>query len=84
MTNPNPIPAGEWGEWDFSLIKNPSATGQEYCFRVVTQNDDEIEYSSYATINISDSVEPVITAFSPDNNFLLPIGTFIINYDFFD
>lgn len=83
-SNPNVIPAGEWGEWDFSIEDNTGTTGIQYCFRVRTQNDDEIEYSSYARIDTSDGVSPSITDFSPDVDSLLPIWTFEVTYDFND
>jgi len=84
VTNPSSIPVGQWGEWDFSLIKNPAATGDEYCFRVLTQNDDEIEYSSHAMINTSDTVAPVVSSYSPSDDFLFPIGNFELEYTFSD
>ncbi len=84
VTNPNPIPAWEWGERDFSLIKNSSATWDQYCFRAVTQNDDEIEYSSYALIHTNDSVDPVIQNYSPSDGFLHPIGNLLLSYTISD
>jgi hypothetical protein len=65
VVNPNAVPAGEWGEWDFSLLDNTGLTTMQYCFRVVTQNDDEIEYSSYAKIDTTDIIAPVISSFTP-------------------
>lgn len=56
----------------------------QYCFRVVTQNDDEIEYSSYAKIDTTDADAPTITAFTPDADFLFPIGSFDMTYDYTD
>lgn len=84
VSNPNAIPAWEWGEWDFSLIKNAGATWDEYCFRVVTQTDDEIEYSSYAMINTSDSIDPVINSYTPGSWSLLPVWNFEITYLYSD
>lgn len=83
VTNPNTIPVWEWWEWDFSLIRNTPA-GDQYCFRVVTQNDDEIEYSAHAKIDTSDSVDPVITSFTPSSWSLMPIGNFELDYEFSD
>jgi len=73
VVNPNPIPVGEWWEWDFSLIKNPAAITDQYCFRVLTEANDEIEYSSYAKIDSGDTIDPVITSFTPGSGSLLPI-----------
>lgn len=84
ISNPNPIPAWEWWEWDFSLIKNSGVTEDKYCFRTVTQNDDLIEYSSYAMINTSDNVAPVINSYTPVNWFLFPIWDFVLDYSIFD
>lgn len=84
VSNPNIISVWEWWEWDFSLIKNLAASADEYCFRVVTENDNEIEYSSYAKINTSDNIDPVISSFSPGNDALLPIWNFNLEYSFFD
>jgi len=84
VTNPNPIPVWEWGEWDFSLIKNIPDSSVQYCFRVLTQNDDEIQYSSYAKIDTSDSVNPVISSFTPWSGALLPIWNFDVDYIFSD
>jgi len=84
VLNPNPIPVGEWGEWDFSLIKNTWAAADQYCFRAVTEANDEIEYSEYARIDTSDSVKPIITSYTPGSGSLLPIGNFEIDYQFND
>jgi len=84
VTNPTPIPAWEWGEWDFSLIKNIPDTSVQYCFRVLTQNDDEIQYSSYAKIDTSDSISPNIISFTPGSWSLLPIWNFDVDYVFSD
>ena len=82
--NPTPIPAEEYGEWDFSIIKNTASPIAQYCFRVVTQNGNEISYSRYAQIDTSDSIKPTITSFSPSSNQLLPIGNFLLEYEFND
>jgi hypothetical protein len=82
--NPSPIAAWEYGEWDFSLIKNIVDPTVQYCFRAVTQNDDEISYSSYAQIDTTDAVDPVISSYSPNSGSLLPIGNFNIAYNFTD
>jgi hypothetical protein len=50
----------------------------------VTQNDGEIEYSSYAKINTSDDVAPIISSYTPTDDFLFPIGNFTIEYEFSD
>jgi len=84
VVNPNPIPVGQWWEWDFSLIKNPAATADQYCFRVVTQANDEIEYSKYARIDTSDAIDPVISSFTPSSGALLPIWNFELEYNFSD
>jgi len=84
VDNPNVIPAWEWWEWDFSLIKNVAAPWDEYCFRVVTENNDEIEYSAYAKINTSDSVAPFISSFTPNSWSLMPIGNFVLDYVLWD
>lgn len=84
VVNPNPIPIGQWWEWDFSLIKNPTATADQYCFRVVTQANDEIEYSEYARIDTSDNINPVISSFTPNSGSLLPIWNFELEYIFSD
>jgi hypothetical protein len=84
VVNPNAIPAGEWGEWDFSLLDNTWLTTMQYCFRVLTQNDDEIEYSSYAKIDTTDASIPTISSFTPSSWSLLPIWTFDIDYEFSD
>lgn len=84
VVNPNPIPVGEWGEWDFSLVKNPLATADQYCFRVVTQANNEIEYSAYAKIDSSDIIAPSISSFSPASWSLLPIWNFELEYEYAD
>ena len=83
-SNPNVIPVWEWGEWDFSLIQNVAASGTQYCFRTVTENDDEIEYSSYAMIDTTDNIDPTISSFTPNSWALLPIWNFEIEYEFSD
>ena len=84
LTNPNAIPVHQWAEWDFSLEQESTATWSQYCFRVVTENDSEIEYSSYAIIDTTDTVDPVISSYTPDNDSLFPIWNFEISYNFSD
>ena len=83
-TNPNAIPIWEWWEWDFSLEKNIADPTVQYCFRVLTQFDDEIVYSSYATIDTTDAIDPTISSYSPGSWSLMPIGNFVITYEFED
>lgn len=59
-------------------------SSKNYCFRVVTEDGDEIEYTNYAKIDTTDVVNPVITSYSPDDDFLFPIGNFEISYAFND
>lgn len=84
ISNPNTIPVNQWAEWDFSLRRNTLASGNQYCFRVVTDNDSEIEYSSYAIIDTTDTVLPVINSYTPDTDTLFPIWNFEITYNYSD
>jgi len=83
-TNPNAIPVEQYGEWDFSLMKNTVSPIAQYCFRVVTQNGDDISYSTYARVDTSDAVDPNITSFTPNSDTLFPIGNFAMSYEFND
>ncbi len=83
-TNPNTISSWTYWEWDFSLTKNIWLPSVQYCFRVLTQNDDEISYSSYAKIDTTDAIDPTITSFTPSSWSLLPIWNFTIDYEFND
>lgn len=82
--NLNPIALGEKGEWDFSLLDNTWVSSKQYCFRVVTQDGDEIEYTQYAKIDTTDTISPTIDSFNPASGALLPIWNFEINYTFSD
>jgi hypothetical protein len=62
-----------WTEYDFSISKNVVSAEISYCFRVVTDNDNEIQYSSYAFIDTTDIIDPVISDYSPSDNDLRPI-----------
>lgn len=84
IINPTSIPVWEWWEWDFSLLDNTWVAPIQYCFRVVTQFDDEIEYLAYAKIDTTDAVSPTISSFTPSSWALLPIGNFNIDYLFED
>jgi len=84
LTNPNAIPVNQWAEWDFSLQQNIAASWDQYCFRIVTDNDSEIEYSSYAIIDTTDIIDPIISSYTPNDDSLLPIWSFEIGYNFSD
>lgn len=84
VTNPNSIPMKSWTEYDFSISKNVVSAEISYCFRVVTDNDNEIQYSSYAFIDTTDIIDPVISDYSPSDNDLRPIWDFTISYTYSD
>lgn len=71
-TNPNTVPIGQWGEWDFSLFANNVAADAEYCFRITGRNQP-IHQTVYAQINLQDSNDPIISSFTPGSGALLPI-----------
>lgn len=56
----------------------------EYCLRAVTADDNEIQYSEYIQVDASDVISPVISSYSPEDNFLFPIGNFDMNYTYSD
>jgi 6-phosphogluconolactonase (cycloisomerase 2 family) len=56
FTNPNAIPAGDYGVWDFSLVDNNAPAETHYCFRIV--------YDSGTVLNTY-TVIPVITTSPP-------------------
>jgi len=82
--NSNSIAAWFRGEWDFSIVENGIPALSEYCFRVVSTDDEEIHYGAYAQIDLVDTEDPVISSFTPASWALLPIGNFDITYDYSD
>ena len=53
FTNPNTIPNGDYGIWDFSLVDNGASSGATYCFRIVLDSGDELQmYSVIAELSI--------------------------------
>lgn len=47
VNNPNTIPVGQQGEWDWVIQNNGAAAGTSYCFRMM--NDDGTLLNSYTT-----------------------------------
>ena len=53
FTNPNAIPSGQDGKWDFSLYDNAAPGATDYCFRMVatnSSNNSTITYTQYPQI----------------------------------
>ena len=84
LVNPNSLLAWERWEWDFSIVENWISALSQYCFRVVTGNDQEIYYSEYPLVNFTDLDPPVITSGFPSDNMLVPIGNFDLQYEHTD
>jgi hypothetical protein len=57
FTNPNAIPAGDYGVWEFSLADQGAPAETGYCFRIVSGSGDLLE--SYTVV-------PEITTAPPD------------------
>jgi hypothetical protein len=43
FTNPNAIPLGDYGVWDFSLVDNGAPAETPYCFRIVAGSGDLLQ-----------------------------------------
>ena len=53
FTNPNAIPSGQDGKWDFSLYDNAAPGATAYCFRMVpvnSSNNSTVTYTQYPQI----------------------------------
>jgi hypothetical protein len=59
FTNPNTIPDGDYGIWDFALVDNNASGEARYCFRIV--NSDGSELSTYTVIAELDIPPPTFT-----------------------
>jgi 6-phosphogluconolactonase (cycloisomerase 2 family) len=73
FVNPNTIPNGDYGVWDFSLVNNGALPGNNYCLRIVYGAGDELDsYSvlpeiTIEAVNVAPAaptlIEPVYPAF---------------------
>jgi len=59
FTNPNTIPNGDYGVWDFALVDNNSTAEATYCFRIVDSSGGELQ--SYTVIPELSIPPPFIT-----------------------
>jgi len=59
FTNPNTIPNGDYGVWDFALVDNNSPAEATYCFRIVDSSGGELQ--SYTVIPELSIPPPFIT-----------------------
>jgi 6-phosphogluconolactonase (cycloisomerase 2 family) len=59
FTNPNAIPLGDYGVWDFSLVDNNAPGETPYCFRIVDSTGSEL--STYSVIPELTTVPPTYT-----------------------
>jgi len=77
------IAVWEWWEWDFSLEVWPDGfTSPDYCFRMVTADDQVLQYTQYPRVSLTDSTEPMMTTFSPADNTLRPVWNFEALYEY--
>jgi 6-phosphogluconolactonase (cycloisomerase 2 family) len=59
FTNPNAIPLGDYGVWDFSLVDNNAPAETPYCFRIVDSGGSVL--STYSVIPELTTVPPTYT-----------------------
>ena len=60
VDNPNPIAMGSRGEWDWVVQNNGAVQDADYCFRIVTENDDVLEYTRYPQLKTFLNVVPTV------------------------
>lgn len=52
-TNPNSASAGQLSEWDWVIQNNGAKANTSYCFRMITDDDETLIYSTYPRITTS-------------------------------
>jgi len=57
VNNPNTVSRGNWGEWDWVLENNGATAGTDYCFRMITTDDQVITYTNYPQITTASGSE---------------------------